>query len=304
MGPKACDSQGDEYKAAVDRVCAENQTRRRVRHRSRSCHVPRPALVSDRTPERPGPLGDHPSAAALQAALHLAETFNLPWSREGPRDANPSSAADKILSPGVVPPAPEPTEPSLRRLPPVCPSLDRGFWLRLWPCTTGRAGPSVNRRPYVRRPMPLVVTRERDRAVRYRPRAAGIRGVTPVGANPGRSPCRPTVLARHPEDGGGPRGDASERRDGDPGDDPAHRAGVRQSQDVDPEAVDMKVGRAADQEPEVDFCRDPGPGEPDNLRDQRGAAFHATSSARAARRATRGEGAQAEASRPSEAARK
>jgi hypothetical protein len=39
-----------------------------------------------------------------KAALHLAETFNLHWSREGTRDANPSSAADgSLASSGCAP---------------------------------------------------------------------------------------------------------------------------------------------------------------------------------------------------------
>ena len=47
-----------------------------------------------------------------RAALHLAETFNLPWSREGTRDANPSSAADGSLSPrGCAPGRRDPPNP-------------------------------------------------------------------------------------------------------------------------------------------------------------------------------------------------
>ena len=49
-----------------------------------------------------------------RAALHLAETFNLPWSGEGTRDANPSSAADGSLARrGCARRAPVPTERSI-----------------------------------------------------------------------------------------------------------------------------------------------------------------------------------------------
>jgi hypothetical protein len=76
-----------------------------------------------------------------EAALHLAEAVNLPRSRRrGARDANPSSAADEGLAPGGLRSRPpEPTERSIHRSRPVCSSLDCGFWLRLWPCASGRA---------------------------------------------------------------------------------------------------------------------------------------------------------------------
>ena len=62
------------------------------------------------------------------------------------------------------------------------------------------------------------------------------------GGSPGGSARRPTMLARHPEDGGGPRGEAGERRDRDPADDPTRRVMGLESHDVAPEDVDMTVG--------------------------------------------------------------